>query len=262
VLTGNPGTEKEAPDAYRFFKRDTILKAMAEVNALTDIDVELIEHRQGRRVEEIQFRITPKRQAQLKLAAAVEPVDLSLVTQAQRLGVAEATIEALVREHGDVAVRESLAVLERRVASAYPQPLNDPTRYLRALMPAPGAPAQAQEPAAASAAAKGADTDTIHKRRAYWLAEWIRRRRQAFADEIRALAPERQAELEAALLADLHRRNVHPTLAGRLQKNGWQHPMVVGEMVRFYAQGAHGDDWDKPGPEDLLAIAAELGEGG
>jgi hypothetical protein len=263
VLTGNPATEKEAPDAYRFFKRDTILKAMAEVNALTDIDVELVEHRQGRRVEEIQFRITPKRQAQLKLAAAVEPVDLSLVTQAQRLGVAEATIEALVREHGDVAVRESLAVLERRIASAYPQPLNDPTRYLRALMPAAGAaaPVPEPEPATTAATGKAADTEAMNKRRAYWLAEWIRRRRQAFADEIRALAPERQAELEAALLADLQRRNVHPTLAGRLQKNGWQHPMVVGEMVRFYAQGAHGDDWDKPGPEDLLAIAAELGEG-
>lgn len=311
VLTGNPATEKETPDAYRFFKRDTILRAVAEVNALSDLDLELVEHRQGRRVEEIQFRITPKRQAQLQLAAQVEPVDLALVSKAQALGVAEAVVDTLVRDHGEAAVREALQVLERRAASSYPAPLQDPTRYLRALMPAGAPPAPGAEPAppaaglrpadAAGAAAgnsppsrrrrppaagldgpsdqggtraddtgtraiadksPGPDPELMNKRRDYWHAEWLRRRRQACADEIRSLSPERQADLQAELLADLQRRNVHPTLAGRLHKNGWQHPMVIHEMVRFYAVGAHGDHWDKPSPDDLLDVAAELGEAG
>ena len=42
---------------------------------------------------------------------------------------------------------------------------------------------------------------------------------------------------------------------------GWQHPMVVNEMIRYYAAGAHGEQWDQPTAEQLLAIAAELGEG-
>lgn len=300
VLTGNPGTDKETPDAYRFFKRDTILRAVAEVNALSDIDLELVEHRQGRRVDEIQFRITPKRQAQLQLQDTVEPVDLALVSKAQALGVAESVLDGLVRDHGEAAVREALHVLERRAASSYPAPLQDPVRYLRALMPAGAPVALAAEPAPPAAAGrpgegplrrrraaaapdarpeaggpgsgsgdaanrpgvdKAPDPDLMNKRRDYWHAEWLRRRRQACADEIRTLSAERQLELQAELLADLQRRNVHPTLAGRLQKSGWQHPMVVHEMVRFYAVGAHGDDWDKPRPEDLLQVAAELGEG-
>jgi hypothetical protein len=36
--------------------------------------------------------------------------------------------------------------------------------------------------------------------------------------------------------------------------------MVQGEMVRFYAAGAHGDAWDQPSAEQLLAVAAEMGE--
>lgn len=307
VLTGNPATDKEAPDAYRFFKRDTILRAMAEVNALSDIDLELVEHRQGRRVDEIQFRITAKRQAQLQLSATVEPVDLALVSKAQALGVPEAVLDSLVRDHGEATVGEALHVLDRRAASSYPAPLQDPVRYLRALMPAgapaaptaepappggagrshngptgrrrratagaaasgdvghpgPSSPSGSDAPGAAErpGADKGADLELMNKRRDYWHAEWLRRRRQACADEIRQLSADRQLELQAELLSDLQRRNVHPTLAGRLQKSGWQHPMVIHEMVRFYAVGAHGDDWDKPRPEQLLQVAAEMGEG-
>jgi hypothetical protein len=57
-------------------------------------------------------------------------------------------------------------------------------------------------------------------------------------------------------------RKVHPSILKRLVTSGWQHPMVLGEMVRFYAVGSIGADWDRPQPEDLLAIASELGDAG
>jgi hypothetical protein len=38
--------------------------------------------------------------------------------------------------------------------------------------------------------------------------------------------------------------------------------MVVNEMLRFYAQGAHGERWDQPDADALLRIAAEIGEAG
>lgn len=269
VLTGNPPSERLARQEYRIFKRDTLKPAIAEINAITDIDVELVEHRQGRFVDTIQFHIRPKKQTALALGHPPQPVDLTLVAQAQRLGVGEEAVEALAAEHGDEAVRAGIAALERRVATGYPEPVRDPVRYLRSLMPAQAArasSARAGEGDEASASlpdtAAGAPAEPQGRRQALWLAEWMRRRRQQCADEIAAMEPQRQDDLAAALLAELERTGSHPSLSKRLRSSGWRHPMVINEMIRFYATGAYGDDWDKPTAQELLAIAAELGEGG
>lgn len=257
VLSGNPPSEKTAKLEYRIFKRDTLKPAIAEINAITDIEVELVEHRQGRFVDELQFRISPKRQA--ALAQAPQPVDMALVARAQSLGVGDDLAEQLAQEHGEQALASGLDALAQRLASNYPEPLRNPPRYLRALMPGTATRLQAEEPPPPEAAAPPAALQAQAKRQARWLAEWLRRRRRQLADEIAALAPERQAELTGALAEDMARRNVHPTLRKRLLSSGWQHPMVQHEMVRFYATAAHGEAWDQPGAEQLLAIAAELG---
>ena len=57
VLSGRPESEQTARLEYRIFKRDTLKPAIAEVCALTDIDIELVEHRQGRFIGELQFLI-------------------------------------------------------------------------------------------------------------------------------------------------------------------------------------------------------------
>jgi hypothetical protein len=37
--------------------------------------------------------------------------------------------------------------------------------------------------------------------------------------------------------------------------------MVVAAFLRFYGTRIFGDDWDKPSPDQLLAVAAEMGAG-
>ncbi len=312
VLSGNPATDKTARLEYRIFKRDTLKPAIAEVNAITDLQVELLEHRQGRFIDEIQFRIQAKRQTALPLTPRPAAVDLRLVARARELGIDDEVAEALVREHGEAVVERGLDALGRRCASAYPEPLRDAARYLRALLgndakaraqalaevggtgavmaaeslPQSGWPASEKplRPALRRAARSatvavgarvgesGSDialapqtsslaTHELHARRhARWRSEWLRRRREHCADEIAALDIERQNGLVDALLADMQHRGVHPSLRKRLQTSGWQHPMVRHEMLRFYAVGAYGDDWDRPRAEQLLEIAAELGE--
>jgi len=44
VLSGQPETERTAKLEYRIFKRDTLKPAIAEVCAITDLDIELVEH--------------------------------------------------------------------------------------------------------------------------------------------------------------------------------------------------------------------------
>ena len=68
-------------------------------------------------------------------------------------------------------------------------------------------------------------------------------------------APEQQVHLEefrSALKAASHQQ-----VLKRFDESGWQHRMVLGSFIRFYAERVLGDQWDKPTVDDILAIAAE-----
>lgn len=65
-LTGNPEDAVEGTE-YKIFHRDVLKKSIAEVNRLTDINIELIQHKNGRKVTDIQFKVTRVQQAQLTL---------------------------------------------------------------------------------------------------------------------------------------------------------------------------------------------------
>ncbi|WP_273761253.1 hypothetical protein, partial [Pantoea ananatis] len=55
VLTGRSDIEKVD---YRILRRDTIKKALVELDTLCeDFRMEVVEHKRGRKVEELQFRI-------------------------------------------------------------------------------------------------------------------------------------------------------------------------------------------------------------
>jgi len=90
--------------------------------------------------------------------------------------------------------------------------------------------------------------------------QWIRRQRERFVDDIASMSQEQQSQLAGDLLKDMEARDVHPSIRKRLVTSGWQHPLVIQEMVKYFAAGAHGDDWDRPTPEQLLAVAAEMGD--
>jgi hypothetical protein len=273
VLSGRPENEKTARLEYRIFKRDTLKPAIAEVNAVTDLEIELVEHKAGRFIDELQFMIRRKPQASLPLRHANEPVDLSLVARAEALGVEDSRAEELADAYGTEALRGGLDALQRRVASAYPEPLRDPYRYLKALMPGEAAKAgqgTAAAAPAATAAVPGATPPPAgtapapapeqQRRQAQWAAAWLRRRHEQVSTDIAAMSAGEQTRLCELLAEDMVARQVHPSIRKRLQGNGWQHPMVLHEMLRFYARAAIGEQWDQPTPAQLLAVAAELGD--
>lgn len=286
VLSGRPETDRTARLEYRIFKRDTLKPAIAEVNAVTDLEIELVEHKSGRFIDELQFLIRRKPQASLPLRQRNEPVDLSLIARAQALGVDDHRAEELADTYGRSALASGLDALARRLASAYPEPLRDPYRYLKALMPGeaaksgqgaelPDAPRETSDgpSAAASAGRMPATGDLValarsgaapasaeeQRRQALWAAAWLRRRHEQVAADIASLSSEEQGRLCDLLTEDMAARQVHPSIRKRLQGSGWQHPMVLHEMLRFYARAAIGEHWDQPTPEQLLAVAAQLG---
>jgi len=264
VLSGNPPSDKLDRLEYRIFKRDTLKPAIAEINAITDLDIELIEHKEGRFVDQIQFAIGHKQQAVLPLRHPPEPVDLALVAHAQRLGVSEEAVEALVDAHSQPRVATAVVALEKRLASAYPEPLRDPQRYLRAMLQAePPPPPQAPDAApGASASMDGAaisQRELLARRRNHWQSVWTQRAHERCGQAIQALSADAQRDLEQQLMAALQRRQAHPTLTKRLAASGWQHPMVRHEMLKFFGEATFGAAWDQPTTEQLLEIAAELG---
>ena len=262
MLSGQPETEKNAKIEYRIFKRDTLKPAIAEVCAVTDIEIELVEHREGRFISEIQFEVRKKRQASLALKQPPEPVDLTLVGRAKELGIDEDQLDQLAGEYGVPAVATGLEALAIRIAAAFPGPLRDHFRYLRSIMSGEAAKVdrQAQEEAARAEIVALPSKETNAKRQAKWREEWLRRRRERFVDDIVSMSQDQQSQLAGDLLKDMEAREVHPSIRKRLVTSGWQHPLVIQEMIKYFAAGAYGDDWDKPTPEQLLEVAAEMGD--
>ena len=112
VLTGQPiGNEKPA---YKYFKRDVLKPAIAEVNA-TDIQVELIEHKVGRRIVELQFRV--ERVAQGTLELPPPPViDTQVIARITALGVHEREAADIFASNDEGYLKATLALVESRAA--------------------------------------------------------------------------------------------------------------------------------------------------
>jgi len=165
---------------------------------------------------------------------------MALVARAQNLGVGDEAVEAILQGHGEEALRSGLDSLERRQATAFPEPVRDPVRYLRALMPAEANKAQRRADQVQARSAELADPDSAvnrelrAKRQARWRAEWTRRQHEKCAAAVEALSPDLQKELEEGLIEQLRARNAHPSMIKRLATSGWQHPMVRHEMLRYF----------------------------
>ncbi|SFM91900.1 replication initiation protein [Variovorax sp. OV329] len=261
VLLGRPDDERLQRLEYRIFKRDTLRPAISEINALADIEIEMLEFKAGRFVSDLQFTVRkkPQRVLALQQRTAAEPVDVGVLASAERLGIDHSRIERLIEEFGDSAVATAIEAVEKRAASAFPEPLRDPLRYLKSVLPGHAA-AQAEVLEKVEAAQTTQQVQLQPSERlAQWEKKWLVERIERLAAEIAALPEPRQAELVDSLHESLLKRNAHPAVIQRLLGKGWMHPMVRHEMVSFYAVGAYGPQWDKPTDKELLVIASGPG---
>lgn len=119
---------------YRILHRDTIKKALAELDTLSeDFRMEVVEHRRGRKVEELQFRVVPKPQASLEgLAQSAKNVfDLALVERIVALGFKRPDAQDLYAVTDEGVLRAAVEHVEQRMKSSSLPPLKSPAAYLR-----------------------------------------------------------------------------------------------------------------------------------
>jgi Initiator Replication protein len=131
VLTGRSDI-KEVD--YRFLKRDVITKAIAEIDALCeDFGLELIEHKQGRKIEEIQFRVVPKVQQRLgELNAPNRNVfDLELVGRLIASGIKQEEAQDRYATTDEGQIRAALDHVDQRLRNAAMPSLKSPGAYLK-----------------------------------------------------------------------------------------------------------------------------------
>lgn len=131
VLTGRSDITKVD---YRIFHRDTIKKALAELDALSeDFRLEVVEHKRGRKVEELQFRVVPKeRIAQEAGEQPTEGVfDLEWIDRLVALGFKQRDAQDLYATTKEAVLRSAVEHVEQRMKSSALPTLKSPAAYLR-----------------------------------------------------------------------------------------------------------------------------------
>jgi hypothetical protein len=260
VLTGVHSDNAKAE--YRFFKRDVLHKAIAEINASTNIEVRgPIEHKEkdNRTIAEIQFEVHargdgPSRRQPVPLAHVVVD-DLPLIGRAVKAGVRQSEAEELIQRHGPAQLAAGLDELDKRLKmpSEKVGAVLKPGSWLRAHMARVAKLESAQRPAAGNVVS----SESLQKHRAAWTDEWLRRRKDRLRQGFQELG-----EAEQNVQIEVFRQELKSIgqiqLLKRLDTSGWQHRMVLAAFTKFYGARVMGDDWDKPSADDILAIAAEL----
>lgn len=238
VLTGNPVT-KDLDVPYKYFKRDVIKPAIAEVNSLTDIRVELIENKSGRRIETLQFRVELAAQSQLAFPSP-PVIDTELMERVMAFGFSQAEAADFVAAYGDSKVRSCAQLVEARLQQKSATPVSSPAAYfkwslregesaLRALQdnskPAPRTAKQAAEPGPSM----------------------LERFLSARADEALAVYREHEEEMRREIL-DRFRQSAPE---GVPRAKGIENPMVRSLFGRWYATQL----WGEPSAEHMARFA-------
>jgi len=200
VLTGRSDlTEID----YRFFKRDVISKALAEVEALCeDFSLELIEHKQGRKIEDIQFRVVPRVQQRLGEIddSSRNVFDLELVAQLVALGIKQEDAQDLYAATDEGQLRGALDHVQQRLRNQTLPELKSPAAYFKdALKKGYAGAKEAPPPALPSPGVeKGRAVNETDAERLQRLRElWQKDRMQSAREMFREMSEQDQSELRS-----------------------------------------------------------------
>lgn len=128
ALTGNPVGDS-IPE-YKYFKRDVLKYAITEINMVTDINVELIEHKQGRRVASLQFKVVPAQQEALALSAP-PVIDGELIKRMMALGLSQEDACNLLATTEDGKLKATLDLTEARLRNPKAAKVTSPAGYFK-----------------------------------------------------------------------------------------------------------------------------------
>jgi hypothetical protein len=231
------GTDPSKLREWRKFKNEFVAPAVRNINELSEIEIELVEHKKnGKFSGEVQFLVRSKDHGAPALEAT-QPVDVTAQGRALALDIREQDFDALAERYGHEAVARALDTLAQHVAAAKP-PLVNRLSHLKWLLGGvadkrPAAAADAVLPAPAPQAAAAGAAPAVPPE-ATLAQEKLAQAELAFA----ALPRAEQFRWLQRLREDLVVRGVQltPLLRSRLDAGQWQAPAVRSWLLRFYAE--------------------------
>ncbi|MFC5430931.1 replication initiation protein [Paraburkholderia denitrificans] len=250
ILSGTPDTEAgdEAKREYKYFKRDYLRPAIAEVNAVTNIFVELIEHREGRRVAEIQFRVTERKQPMLALDEHPNVFDSTLVDRMVKIGIPLKEAQSLYADSEENRIRAALQLTEQRMRSTSLPPVRSAAALFKDALKKGYAPPLDTAISGPASAGKGAVLSADDPK-ARLLDEYTAYRRK----EARALYDE-QGDTERDLARQSFESDELPGLGTHL-RDDWRRRGLESKLgeTAFFDWLAR-KTWGEPTDGDLLAF--------
>lgn len=125
-LTGN--AKRNYPE-YKYFSRETLRPAIAEVNEVSDLIITLVEHTNGRRVEQIQFKV--ERKTPEALAEKPVPVDDELMKTIRALGISEKVAKELYASHSHALLTDTVSLTNKRNMDRSLTPLKSTAAFFK-----------------------------------------------------------------------------------------------------------------------------------
>lgn len=243
ALSNMPGGDRRE---WRKFKNERVKEAVEEINQETDLEIELIEHKQGRTVAEVQFAVRKRSKPAASPSGAKEPVDAHLALRAETLGIREIKLDGLIKEFGDARVREKLDALERRAANNNLRGVDNAYSYLRSLLrhddgqnetsPAPKSiPIDAALPVGPLQEVPTSVAD------GGWLGDRIRAMRKE-VDALDALSRQRWVDLALQELAS--KGLLSAVISRRAAQGDVLHGVLGSKVVHLYADATYGTGWN------------------
>jgi len=258
VLTGRSDiTEVD----YRFLKRDVITKALAEVDALCDdFSLELIEHKRGRKIEEIQFRVVPRVQQRIGEVddAQRNVFDLELVGKLIELGLKQEEAQDIYATTDEGQLRAALDHVHQRLRSQALPALKSPAAYfkdaLRKGYTGVKTPASRNLPPPARAVpapATVSEAERWRRLRELWESDRVGRARDMF----REMLPDQQAQWRARFETEQVEELAFP-IARAWRRDGPASRIAGTSFFRWLAR----ETWPEE-PNDRLLLEFALSRG-
>ncbi|WP_322051900.1 replication initiation protein [Paraburkholderia bannensis] len=122
-------TSAQSYKLYKQFKSRVLVPCIKEVNEISDHNFELIEHKVGRSVVALQFRVT--RKPETDPSQELRANDTVLIGEMAKFSIPVSEARRLLKQYGDEKIRTAVAYTAARVAQKNAAPLANVAAYFR-----------------------------------------------------------------------------------------------------------------------------------
>jgi hypothetical protein len=251
VLTGSPDNPASAYLEYKIFNRDVLKKAVKKVNEVSDLEIELVEHKQGRAVQDLQFRVKRRTPLQLPRDHLIAPINLKTIGTAIKAGIVQDRAERLINKYGSTVIDEALIVMAQRSIQPNREPVRSPEKYLMTLLES-GRFGQIK-PTISSTEKKPYDSKVQRLKLIEHFYTLKRNELQQMFQEM----PAGDQQRWITQFGDDGLPN-NDAIKKTFIRKGISSPIVKPVFLKYLGNSVWEEGWDKPSDADLMEIALQI----